>query len=39
MPVLKPPKPGGGGLKAEIDKEEVWTIVLKPGEVINIEYS
>lgn len=38
MPVLKPPKPGGNGTKAGT-KEEVWTVVLKPGEVINVEYT
>ena len=34
MPVLKPPKPGG----TDKVKDEVWTVVLKPGEVINVEY-
>lgn len=36
MPVLKPPKPGGG-LRPE-NQEEVWTIILKPGEVLDVKY-
>ena len=44
MPFLKPPKPGGGTLTAPVKKdekvkEEIWTIVMKPGEVLNIEYA
>lgn len=32
MPVLKPPKPGEKSSSGE------WTVVLKPGETINVEY-
>ena len=37
MPVLKPPKPGGG-LRPDSNQEEVWTIILKPGEVLDVKY-
>jgi hypothetical protein len=37
MPVLKPPKPGGDGKAVKEDKE-VWTIVVKKGESLNVEY-
>lgn len=42
MPFLKPPAPKDpGSLRAseeKKEKEEVWTLVLKPGEVIDIQY-
>jgi len=37
MPVLIPPKPGGDGKAAAI-KDEVWTVVIKKGEKLNVEY-
>jgi hypothetical protein len=37
MPVLIPPKPGGDG-KAANTATEVWTLKLKKGEVLNVEY-
>ena len=45
MPFLKPPAPSGQGLRAvneddkkDKKKDEVWTIVIKKGEALNIEY-
>jgi hypothetical protein len=35
MPVLKPPKPGGNKTGATSGE---WTLILKDGETVNIEY-
>lgn len=37
MPVLIPPAPGGDG-KAASTKDEVWTVVIKKGEKLNVTH-
>ena len=40
MPVLKPPKPGGGNgsAKPQKDEEATWILILKKGESVEVQY-